>query len=383
MSLPPPPSSAQWPAWEHELLLRAALDHGPAAAEAWRQWRAAVSYEHLDQASYRLLPLVYRRMRQEGIQDPLLGFMRGVHRRTWHDNHLLFHRAQALLRAFHAAGIPTLILKGPALTLLYYRDYGLRPMGDFDILTPTAQAHAALRLMSEQGFKASLYAGKPFKPVYVAVINAFGFVDGQGTEVDLHWHLLHECCWPDADEPFWAGAIPVMVGDTPSLALQPADQLLHTCVHGLRWNPMPSVRWVADAVTLLRAAPDLDWTRLVSLAQRLELVIILREALTYLHGKWAAPVPPDVLARLDGLPVSPGEPLEYAVTTRPPESLGPLLRLRAHYRRYRRTFRPRWLGEQPLGFARYLQYSWGLESVGAVPRYALRWATRWLSNVGQ
>ena len=135
----------QWPTREQELLLRAGLGYGQPATEAWTQWRATVPYEHLDQASYRLLPLVYRRLRDEGLNDPLLPFMRGVHRRTWHDNHLLFHHAQTLLRAFHAAGIPTLVLKGPALTLLYYKDYGLRPMGDFDILVPTAQAEAALR----------------------------------------------------------------------------------------------------------------------------------------------------------------------------------------------------------------------------------------------
>lgn len=361
-----------WPTAQQERLLHTALSQDASALAAWDAWRAEADIDALDQGSYRLLPLAYRNLARFGASDPLMPRLKGIYRRAWYENHMLFHKRAALLSALGAAGIPTLLLKGAAVAPVYYRDYGLRPLGDFDFLVPTAQAQAALRVLDDLGFRSSERRSQTFKPVYLAAVHGFPFADAEGREVDLHWHVLAESCEPDADDDFWAAAQLVTIGDTVSCALSPADQLLHTCVHGVRWNPIPPMRWVADAITILRAAPDLDWERLVEQTRRRRLVIQMREALDYLARAFAAPVPASVLARLRALPVSRSEQQEYNVLTQPQEALPAPRRVWLHYRRYVRSARPTYLWEQPLGFARFLQYTWGLDRMADIPAYVAR-----------
>jgi len=65
-----------------------------------------------------------------GVKDPLMVKLKEFYQLTWCENQILFHNMAGLLDRLHNAGIQTMILKGAALLLLYYKDYGLRPMLD-------------------------------------------------------------------------------------------------------------------------------------------------------------------------------------------------------------------------------------------------------------
>jgi len=75
-----------WPTREQELLLRAALLQGNDAINAWHEWKSSVDIEQLDQGSYRLLPLLYRSLHIDGVEDPLMNKLKGVYRMTWYKN---------------------------------------------------------------------------------------------------------------------------------------------------------------------------------------------------------------------------------------------------------------------------------------------------------
>ncbi len=369
-------AGACWPTPDQLLLLRAALWQGQPALAAWAEWTEGHDIDTVDVGSHRLLPLVYTNLRALGVEHPLLGRLKGLHRRTWYENRLLFHHMIPLVQAFEAAGIQTLILKGPALASLTYPDLGARPMEDFDLLAPTAQAADALDLLATLGFRPSPRAVQAFKPGYLSVIHSYPFVDAEGWELDLHWHVLAEGCQPDADADFWAGAVPFDLDGVATRTLNAADHLLHICVHGARWNETPPVRWVADAVRLLNAAGDLDWPRLTCQAERRRLVVPVREALRYLREALAAPIPSSVIERLFALPVTDDERREYELLTRPLATIGPASRLWLHYRRYLRTDHDIPLRHQPVGFARFLQHTWGLDHAWQLPGYALRGGVR-------
>ena len=49
------------------LLLRAALFEDERGRSAWRAWRAEADLDNIDQASFRLLPLVYRNLERLGL----------------------------------------------------------------------------------------------------------------------------------------------------------------------------------------------------------------------------------------------------------------------------------------------------------------------------
>ena len=54
------------------------------------------------------------------------------------------------------ASIPTILLKGMALSQRYYRDLGLRPMFDLDLLVPPQRAKAAYEILGPLGWTSRL-----------------------------------------------------------------------------------------------------------------------------------------------------------------------------------------------------------------------------------
>jgi len=265
-----------------------------------------------------------------------------------------------------------MILKGAALTLLHYRDYGLRPLGDFDVLVHTEQASAAINLLSRLGWTPELRPLEAFTETYISVTKAYHFADSAGRVLDLHWHLLPECCYANADDDFWDGAVLTKIHDVPTHALNPTDQLLHACVHGARWNPVPPFRWVADAMmTMKTSQSELDWDRLITQAQKRRLILPLRHTLNYLRDALDAPIPPAILQNMRDMPVSKVERIEYEARTRPAELVGPLRGLWFHYLRYSRLVSDASLRHKLVRFPIVLQHIWGADHLWQVPFYAI------------
>jgi hypothetical protein len=358
-----------WPTPEKELLLRAALLQGEPAINAWHDWKSNVDVDQLDVGSLRLLPLLYRNLRTHGVEDSLMNKFKGVYRFTWYKNQLLFNNMAVLLRSFQNAGIQTMILKGAALTLLHYRDHGLRPMGDFDVLIHTKQIAEAVNLLKELGWKPRIEPPKVFTERYTSIISRLEFNDVIGQGFDLHWHLLQECCCEDADDPFWDGAILTSLHNVSTYALNPTDQLLHICVHGATYHSAAPFRWVADAMTIINTSKtEIDWNRLSAYAQKHRLILPLRNALKYLRCIFSASVPTAVLQNMQVMPVSKAERIEYEAKARPTESLGPFRALWLHYIwlhyiSYSRQMKSIGLLKRLIGFPVVLRDIWGLKHV--------------------
>ncbi len=358
-----------WPTGDQELLLRAALLSGDAARSAWESWQArGTGFDDLDQGSIRLLPLLSASLKSLGVTHDRTHLLTGICRKAWFQNQLLMHDLAVLLRALHAAGLRTMILKGAALVRTVYPEPALRPMGDVDLLIPTEDAARAVEVLRQ----ADLVPGHPVTPERIRRVHSVGFVSPAGREIDLHWHVVEEDCRPGADGEFWARAVPVEVEGVPTLALDPTDQLFHACVHGVRWQPAPPLRWVADAALLARSG-SVHWDRMVSLGERHRLVLQLRAALEYLRALLGVEVPAQVVEQLAALPVPGWQRREYLLKTRPDRSLR---RLRFHWYNHRRQ-----CGEtRPLrrlgSFPDYLLGRWGLTSFTEVPGFVLRELSR-------
>ncbi len=238
-----------------------------------------------------MMPLVCRNLLAHGVDDPDLETLKSVYRHQWAANHHRLHRAGVALRALEAAGVETMVLKGAALAQLRYGDIGVRVMNDVDVLVRAERAQYAAQALFALGWTALLPTDLGS---LLPVVNGTLFADGAEGSVDLHWHALWS---PAVEDDFWEEAEPIEVGGAPTSAQCSADQLLHTCVHGI-WSDGLRIRWVADAVTLLRSDPDLNWDRVVERATARSLTLPLGEALTYLRARFAVPVPGEVLRSL-------------------------------------------------------------------------------------
>ena len=340
----------------------------PEAIKAWRSLHPRFQTARADDASRDLLPLLAANLERCGLRDPVTEQLTAVRERIASSNRILFDAGRRLLLALREAGIETMLLKGGALAEAFYRDPSLRSMGDLDVLVPTAQAQRALDVLRGAGWAPKT----AITPGFIRAQHATDIVTGDGSvRCDLHWHVYWECCQPDADEELWAASVSLDFAGVPTRMLGPADQLLHLCVHGSRRARRPTLRWIPDAFYVLRTG-GIDWSRLLAQAERRRFVLRAGTMLAYLRDAFTAPVPGQALARLEAMPVSRLERVEYHVGNRRQGLLGELPSYWCNYRRQRdgsRMF-------SPLGFPRYLQHTWKVASLGQVVHGALVRARR-------
>lgn len=348
-----------WPDAEQTLLLKAALHDGDAALTAFQAWQQCIDIEqHFSNNTRRLLPLVYANMQRLGLHDPLLGRLKGIYRRTWYENQQRLHALQPVIAHLAAHGVDMLLLKGVPLTLSYYRNPALRKMADLDLAVRPDQVRLAIRLLREQGWR-NLY---PDGPDDLRYRHALQFAGPHG-DIDLHWHLLHEACNRAADEFFWTATEPLDFMTVPVRQLNPTALLFHTLIHGIRWNLEPPVRWIPDAVTILRTrGQDINWQQLFAFAAQQRMRYRLALGLDYLHAQLAIALPAAVQQQLPAIRPSLLERVENTVVLRDYDRLyrHPLGKQWVIFADYCRCAEAENTWAFMVGFSHYLRYRWGL-----------------------
>ena len=284
-----------WPTPEQQLLLQAALDPTDNALDAFAEWRERVDVgQAFGWSSVRLLPLAYQNLSTLHCTDPLMGRMKGVYRRCWFETNMLFHRTRPVLERLASEGMDPVLLKGAPLAISAYRNLGLRPMSDLDAWVPRERLLDADRILREDGWLAD-----PLDATRMQVLHALPYHHPDGGDIDLHWHALHARSSESATTRLMAHCEPL---DFQGLALrQPgsAESLILNIMHGLRVNRESPVRWIADAVTLVRACDGtIEWQRVVEFAARQRVSRQLWLGLSYLRTHHALAVPPSVLQQL-------------------------------------------------------------------------------------
>jgi hypothetical protein len=300
-----------WPNWQQSLLLTAAIGEDKTAAEAFCRWRGIIDIEaDFDRGSYRLLPLVYDRMRRLEVRDPLMGRLKGVYRMSWYENQILFDKVRPLVSNLKQRGITTLVLNGVALVLSYYRNAAVRPIVNIDIAVSPRQVRHSIAAIEAFGWQPNANpSDDDFKYRHF-----MRFTDCNGLELALHWHFLYEACNDEADAFFWSSAIPLDFGGVPTLQLSATAMLVQVILHGIRWNVEPPRQWIPDALSILRhEGGRLDWERMMAFAQAQRLTYRLRLGLGYLAERHNAPVPREVLTRLQRIGRSLLERIESTV----------------------------------------------------------------------
>lgn len=341
-----------WPTPGQEDLLRAALLPEKQAVEAWGRARVGIDIDRLERGSYSLMPLVYRRLSEAGVDDPLLPRLKGIYRHTWSKNQVLLENLRAVTEKLREEGVDVLIVGSPA-RLPYYDEVGVRTMSEFELLVREVDLERALR--------AAGWEGGPV-PERVARGRSTLRVEGQEQRAfGLHWRFLPE--FPSAgDDVVWQAAAKTALDGIEGLALDPADELLATCAGGARTALWANVQWVADAVVIIRSGL-LDWERLEGMALARRAALRMREALGYVGDLLQAPVPEEVSRGLASVPVTPRDRVAHKVSGSGGTAFGELPGTLARYIRS---------GEGVLALPRLLRDTWNVDRSWQLPVVAAR-----------
>jgi hypothetical protein len=355
-------------------LLQACLLSGALAQEAWKKWTQRVDINKVDPASRNLLPLVSRN--QALPQDFILKKCAGTYRQAWVENQLKWNQTIPILKQLQKGGIDQIVLlKGIALVLQTYCNFGVRAFGDIDILIDRAHVSNADSILRNSGWKQKVWFGLDFKnPKHLSRWHALNYVHPDGMNLDLHWSLLEEVS-PALDEAVLRDARKISVGDLCLHVPNPTDLLLHACVHGLKYSPTPLIRWIADAMTLLKASKaEIDWERLVDLATKARATLPISTALTYLNDHFDAGVPQTIIQKLQAIPPARLERLEYRSNLHGNGDL-------ARWHRYCMNQGYLTLRSRLSHIIEYLQTTARLKSPWLIPFYGLYWIMKRLRRL--
>jgi hypothetical protein len=404
----------RWPTATQLLLLRACLESGAEARIAWEEWSTLVDLDHVDHESCYLLPLLDKNLRAIGVTGhPWLGRIKGYRRYIWAKNRQLLARSSQVVQELRPiVGDNLLIIKGAALAWGHYPDPGLRPTRDFDCMVKPESVPHILRHFKTSGWKMPRWIDWDRKrhgpdvetqcrvdqiPTSFCTHYSDGSVPqpaGQQSilshdvnedgwpqiHIDLHWHLMPDLCGTAANETFWNSAVPMRLPDGSEVGtLQATDLLFHCCLHEvlLPWFPIPSTRWIVDAVTLLRDSKSIKWRRLIDLAEQLHYTLRLGTALSYVASTFPRQIciPEEVIQFLLNRDHSAEEIAEYQERMGlSPDGQKYPPSMFTHYQRFRFTYYCRlrsvplngsWL-QEIRAFASFLRISWGLPNLWLV-----------------
>lgn len=214
-----------------------------------------------------MTPLLMHHLRAAGVTIPpeTRTILQGMVMRDARRTRAYMAASGDILRAFRAAGVPLVVIKGIALGVLVYGDPLLRPLTDLDLAVAPADLHRARALLSELGYAPQNDAQTAFSKI----------VSDISVQIDLHSGV--ETPPPAA---FWSVSVNDFAGFTH--ARQPfecagetgmtlgREALLiflsrHLARHLLKGSPAQPLRliWIADLVGYAeRFADSLDWAAL-------------------------------------------------------------------------------------------------------------------------
>lgn len=364
--------SGFWPSRQQELLLKAGLQSGKEAYESWKEWTSQVSPNNIDPGSYRVLPLAVGNLESMGMKDPVLSRFKGLRRKTWYKNQLLFHSLKRVLASFREEGIQAMLLKGTALNFLYYKDFSLRPQNDVDILIPPESVSTAFRILTASGWKIDGTLRKGIRRENLNVHNACHFGNGMAAWIDLHWHAVRECVYPGADRDYWKYAHPLKIDGEEAYVMSPEDLIYCSCIHAVThsagWSTLSSVNWVADVMFILkRSDGEIDFQRMVEHAQNHNMVLPLRRGMRYLRQTFKVLLPDEFMRRLEEAPVSLLEYKEDRIRENSSRFLGPFVIRWYYYLRCTQGDGSSSLFSKIYGFMKYLKVQYRLNSILWMP----------------
>jgi hypothetical protein len=341
--------SGVWPGPLEEQVLTACFAPEPEA-------RAALDLLPPGKADYPAIamlgPLLYRRWPSSDHAAVVAGSR--AYLSLWRQNQERLDHLSAVVSALAGRGIECLLLKGAAMALRYYRDPGVRGMRDFDLLIAERDLEPAIVQLQQSGWVAEGGCTAVEVLRRARVVHAWQFSLGSGQSCDLHWRPVVRCYSPEVTRLFWHGAERVQLGNSAVAVPSPTEQLFHVCVHGLQWDWHPQLRWIADAITVLRE--PIDWDRLRALAAAAHMQVRLARALEYVRLRFPTAIPAEVPTALEAAAPQ-WEHREYQLLLKPCP-LGYLDSAWWHIYHFRRIrpHDPAWSAmPQMLGFPHYLR----------------------------
>jgi len=183
-----------------------------------------------------------------------------------------------LVDSLAGAGIPAIVLKGPAIAIIGYDDCSRRTFGDADLLLRRDDLIRGRDFLLARGYTAHFHPAR--ERAMIAGQSALEFSDSRSS-VELHWTLVsRHLRFNLRVEDLWSRSQLIQCVGSEMRVLSPEHLFLYLCAHGAK-HEWSSFRWICDIAQLaarltpsqagkvMELAAEANAKRLLALALRL------------------------------------------------------------------------------------------------------------------
>lgn len=202
-------------------LIRQKPDWQKVVAEAISQGVASLVYYNLS-----------RLKTKQPIPLNILNELKTYYLDTMGRNIVLFEELKKAMLLLQQEEINTVVLKGPALVATTHKNWGLRWIGDIDLLVPIDDIFKAKECLADHGY----VNNKKNKSVLNDDISRHHHLQplwniDSSIRIELHWSLTTSKLYEINLQEIWDRVTTGCMDDIDLLVLSPEDMLLHFCVH--------------------------------------------------------------------------------------------------------------------------------------------------------
>jgi len=259
-----------------------------------------IDWNHFLQISrfHRVYPLVYlsilqRESLQQIIPEEVLKELQLHYEKNTYRMLQLTAVMDHVCKELNSCGIPSIVLKGPVLADLLYKDLSARTSKDLDVLVPAERIQEAHNILLGLGFRCDDSA---LPAVISGDVKKWDRTDHHisyshnksNVQVELHWRLNpDDDCEPLFDE-LWGRKQISSVACNPTWVLGNEDLFCYLITHGARHGWF-RLRWIVDIERLLRRS--LNWDKLLPLLDRYQAKVASGQALILVKELFRVTIP--------------------------------------------------------------------------------------------
>ncbi|MBU7029485.1 MAG: nucleotidyltransferase family protein [Theionarchaea archaeon] len=279
-----------------------------------------LDWEYIVESStvHCISPLLYWNLRSvEGkdVPENVIKQLGKKYLETVGKNMVFYYELGRVLRVLKDAGIHVICLKGIFLAEIIYKNIGLRPFNDIDLLIRNEDLQKVQEKLSQLMYRPSdVFPTEWHMPKWINLCE-----DQQiGLEnpkkkimLEVHWHIHPRSSLFRVDiNIFWENAQPTTIAQYETLVFAPEDLLQHLCLH-LHKHTLDSLqlRWCCDIAEVIKHYKKINWKYLIrsSRTYRTEKPVV--RGLYFVKNYLKVPVPAQVLHALD--PTMSSNPFDY------------------------------------------------------------------------
>lgn len=263
-------------------------------------------------------PLLYWNMKKiengNSVPEEIFSKLKTLYYGSAARNMFMYDELGTVLKALKNAGINVIVLKGGCLGETVYKNIGLRPMRDVDLLIKKGDLHKVKKELAQLEFDIPAHPTKLHEKLYEQELteesNEIQYnKQDKKIRVDIHWNIQDPSSPFQIDiNEFWENAQSVRITGVDTLMLSPEDLLLHLCLHLDRHlSNLGAVKLknFCDIAEVLRHFEGtINWEYFMRMSRKYGVEEPIYKGLFYANKYLEAPVPPYVFNDLNPVETS-------------------------------------------------------------------------------